>query len=52
MIHDMTKYLRDIAQTCIKLARVCPHHATSHGLEEVATDLMSKAKELDNIYEV
>ncbi|HEX4408056.1 MAG TPA: hypothetical protein VH206_04705 [Xanthobacteraceae bacterium] len=52
MVHEMTTYLRDIAQTCIKLARVCPHPGTAHGLEEVAADLMNKAKELENIYEV
>jgi hypothetical protein len=40
-------YLREMAQTCTRLARTCPHMATSHGLEEVAHDLMAKAKELE-----
>lgn len=52
MISDVTKYLRDLAQTCIRLARVCPHAATAHGLEEVAADLMNKAQDLETIYEV
>lgn len=52
MIPELTKYLRDLAQTCIRLARVCPHAATARGLEEVAADMMMKAQELENTYEV
>jgi hypothetical protein len=45
---EVIKYLRDVAQTCTRLARACPHQATAHGLEEVAHDLMAKAKELED----
>lgn len=45
---DVIKYLRDLAQTCTRLARACPHLATAHGLEEIALDLMAKAKELED----
>jgi hypothetical protein len=48
MMIDTVKYLREIAQTCTRLARACPYRATSHGLEEVAIDLMAKAKELEH----
>jgi hypothetical protein len=47
MNSDVIRYLREMAQTCTRLARACPHLATSHGLEEIAHDLMAKAKELD-----
>jgi len=49
MLEELTKYLRDLAQTCTRLARVCPHGPTSHGLEEIALDLMVKAKELEDV---
>lgn len=49
MIPDIANYLREIAQTCIRLARACPDRPTSHGLEEIATDLMAKAKELTHL---
>ncbi len=52
MIPDIVKYLRDLAQTCIRVARACPHNTTSHSLEELAADLMGKAEELQNFYEV
>ena len=48
---ETIKYLRDVAQTCTRLARACPHLATSHGLEEIAVDLMAKAEELERLYE-
>ena len=51
MNRETIKYLRDVAQTCTRLARVCPHLATSHALEEVAVDLMAKAEELERLYE-
>jgi hypothetical protein len=47
---DIVKYLRGLAQTCIRLARACPDSATAHGLEEIATDLMVKAQELEQAY--
>jgi hypothetical protein len=50
MISDVAKYLRELAQTCTRLARVCPHLATSQGLEEIAADLMAKARELEELY--
>jgi hypothetical protein len=49
MMQEVIKYLRDLAQTCTRLARACPHVATSHGLEEIALDLMAKAKELEDV---
>jgi hypothetical protein len=50
MMKDTISYLREIAHTCTRLARACPHRTTSHGLEEVATDLMAKAQELERHY--
>ncbi|GEM_PF-7018580 len=47
MISETIKYLREIAQTCVSLARACPHRATALGLEEIAADMMAKAKELE-----
>ncbi len=52
MAHELVNYLRSIAQTCIRLARACSHAPTAQGLEELATDLMAKARELEDIYEV
>jgi hypothetical protein len=49
-MNDTITYLRETAQTCTRLARACPHRATSHGLEEVAVDLMAKAHELEQHY--
>jgi hypothetical protein len=49
---EVIHYLREIAQTCTRLARTCPHLATSHGLEEVAVDLMAKANELESLRNV
>jgi len=50
MIADIVNYLRELAQTCTRLARVCPHLATSQGLEEIAADLVAKASELEKLY--
>ena len=50
MIDEITEYLRRLAETCIRFARVCPHSATAHGLEEIAADLMNKAQELERQY--
>jgi hypothetical protein len=49
MIAQLVKYLRESAQTCVRLARTCPHLSTSQGLEELATDIMAKAKELEEL---
>ena len=48
MTADLVTYLRETAHTCTRLARACPHQATAHGLEEVAIDLMAKARELEH----
>jgi hypothetical protein len=50
MIEEMVSYLREIAQTCIRLARECPHSPTALALEEVATEYMGKAEELERTY--
>jgi CheY-like chemotaxis protein len=50
MTIEVVKYIREIAQTCIRFARACPHSPTSHGLEEIAMDLMAKAKELERLH--
>jgi len=42
-------YLRDLAQRCSRLARDCPHLATSHQLEAIGVELMQKAAELDEL---
>lgn len=47
---EIVRYLRELAQTCTRLARACPDLATSHGLEEVALDLMAKARELETTH--
>jgi hypothetical protein len=48
VIEEIIRYLREMAQTCTSLARVCPHPATAHGLEEIAHDLMARAKDLED----
>jgi CheY-like chemotaxis protein len=50
MTAQVINYLREIAQSCSRLAHSCPHLPTSHGLEEVAMDLMTKAKELEQLH--
>jgi hypothetical protein len=50
MIAEITNYLRTTAHTCILLARGCPDMATSRSHEEVAIDLMAKAKEIEELY--
>ena len=49
MLAQLIIYLRESAQTCVRLARTCPHLSTSQGLEELATDLMTKARELEKL---
>jgi len=50
MIRDIVKYLRELAQTSTRLARVCPDLAAAQGLEAIAADLMAKARELEGLY--
>ena len=50
MVAEITTYLRSTAQTCVLLARACPDMATSRALEEVAIDLMLKAREIEELY--
>lgn len=47
---EMIKYLRETAHACTRMAHVCPHAETAHGLEEIAVDLMAKAQELESQY--
>jgi hypothetical protein len=47
---DTVTYLREIAQTCVRLSRACPHAATAVALEEVAVDLMAKARDIEREY--
>lgn len=47
---EVIKYLRDTAQACTRLARICPHAETANGLEEIAIDLMARAQELESHY--
>jgi hypothetical protein len=49
MIPQLVKYLRETAQSCVRLARSCPHLPTSHCLGEIAMDLTAKAKELEDL---
>ena len=49
VIAQFVKYLRETAQSCVDLARVCPHSSTSQRLEVLATDLMAKANELESL---
>jgi hypothetical protein len=42
-------YLREQAQRCSRVARDCPHLATSYELEAIGTELMQKAAELDQL---
>jgi len=50
MISELIASLRRLAQTCTRLANVCPHGPTSHGLEEIVLELHGKAKELERFY--
>jgi hypothetical protein len=50
MIAEITNYIRSMAQTCVLLARACPDRPTARGLEEMAIDLMAKAKEIEELY--
>jgi hypothetical protein len=50
MIAEITNYLRSTAHTCILLARASPDMVTARGLEEVAIDLMAKAKAIEELY--
>jgi len=50
MIAEIANYLRKTAETCVFLARACPDMPTARGLEEMAIDLMAKAKEIEETY--
>lgn len=44
-------YLRAQAERCARLARICPDQATAHELEALATDLMAKAAEVQELHQ-
>jgi len=44
-------YLRAQAERCVRLARICPDQATAHELEALATDLMAKAAEVQELHQ-
>lgn len=44
-------YLRTQAERCVRLARICPDQATAHELEALATDLMAKAAEMQELHQ-
>jgi hypothetical protein len=44
-----TSYLREQANICVRLARVCTDLPTSHQLEEIGSELMARAAELDDL---
>ena len=50
LIAEIANYLRKTAETCVFLARACPDMPTARGLEEMAIDLMAKAKEIEETY--
>jgi len=50
MISEITKYLRELAQKCVAMARACPDLSTSYELEEIASDLMAKARDLEQLH--
>ena len=43
-------YLRAQAERCVRIARICPDRATAHELEALATDLMAKAAEVQELH--
>jgi hypothetical protein len=47
MLEETVTYLRDLALWCTRLAHDCPDLATSQALEGIGTELMEKAKELE-----
>jgi len=49
---QIVSYLRDTAEKCARFARSCPHPETAHGLEEIATDLMAKALEIEEHFKL
>jgi hypothetical protein len=42
VIEELIRYLREAAQTCTSLVRICLHLTTTHGCEEIAHDLMGE----------
>jgi hypothetical protein len=47
---EVIQYLRDLAHDCARIARDCPYPRTSRVLEELAVDIMAKAKEIEDLY--
>jgi hypothetical protein len=51
MMKNITKDLRELAHKCTALARNCQTCSLSNVLEELATDLMAKALELEHKFD-
>jgi len=51
MIKDIIKDLRELAQKCTGFARNCQTCSLSNVLEELGTDLMVKAQELEQKFD-
>ncbi len=51
MIKYITNDLRELAHKCTALARNCQTCSLSNVLEELATDLMAKALELEHKFD-
>lgn len=49
MISETIKYLREMAEACVSLARACPHRATALRLDEIAADMTAKGKKLQDL---
>jgi hypothetical protein len=47
---EIIRYLRELAHDCARIARDCPYPRTSRVLEELAVDIMAKAKEIEDLY--
>jgi hypothetical protein len=47
---EVIRYLRELAHDCGRIARDCPYPRTSRVLEELAVDIMAKAKEIEDLY--
>ena len=49
---EIVPCLREQANFCIKLSRKCSDLVASHKFEEIGTDLMLKAEELENLLDI
>jgi hypothetical protein len=47
---EIIRYLRELAHDCARIARDCPYPRTARVLEELAVDIMAKAKEIEDLY--